>query len=126
MRAEMFDFAIFIIFALLFMMFGVFNLRLRYKNLELLFKLNHAIATAELTQKSFNKNVSIEQEHLLAFLNETRDIAYKYIEDVHKALLEYQKEIEFDLENPNDLSIIRFRSAFEKLKQIFPEDIPND
>ena len=34
------------------------------------------------------------------------------------AEIEYQKEIEFDLENPNDLSIIRFRSAFEKLKQI--------
>ena len=122
----MLDFVVFILFALLFILFGIFNLRLRYKNLELLLRLNQTIATAELTQKTFNRNVSVEQEHLLAFLNETRDIAYKYIEDVHKALLEYQKEIEFDLENPNDLSIIRFRSAFEKLKQIFPEDIPND
>ena len=42
------------------------------------------------------------------------------------ALIEYKNEIEFDLENPSDLSIIRFRSAFAKLQKMFPEDIPND
>ena len=43
-----------------------------------------------------------------------------------KALIEYKNEIEFDLENPSDLSIIRFRSAFAKLQKMFPKDIPND
>ena len=120
------EFTVFILFVLFFGIFAVINLRLRYKNLELLIKLNHAVATVEITQKAFNKDISTEQEHLLSFLNETRDVAYRYIEDVHKALFEYKNEIEFDLNNPNDLSIIRFRSAFEKLQKIFPEDIPND
>jgi len=120
------EFIIFILFVLFFAIFGIINLKLRNKNLQLLVKLNHAVATVEIAQKSFNRDISVEQQHLLSFLNETRDVAYTYIEDVHKALLEYKNEIEFDLNNPNDLSIVRFRSAFEKLQKIFPEDIPND
>lgn len=122
----MFDLFTFIIFGILFALFIVINLRLKNKNLELLLKLNEAIVIAEIAQKKFNKDNAVDQEHLLSFLNETRDVAYRYIEDIHKALFEYKNEIEFDLNNPNDLSIIRFRSAFEKLQKIFPEDVPND
>ena len=118
----MIDLFTFIVFGILFILFITINLRLRNKNLELLLRLNEAIVFAEIAQKKFNKDNAEDQEHLLSFLNETRDTAYRYIEDVHDALIEYRNEIAFDLENPNDLSILRFRSAFDKLQKIYPED----
>ena len=93
--------------------------------MQLIIALNEAIRDIEKLQERPNEGL-IEKEHLLSFLNETRDIAYKYIEDVHSALLEYKDSIEYDLENPNDLSIQRFRKAFNKLQEIYPKDIPND
>jgi hypothetical protein len=126
MRQDMLDFIIFTSIATILTFVNVVYFRLKNKNLQLLMILNQTISDVELLQNNFNKDSSVEKEHLIAFLNETRDVAYKYIEDVHKALLEYESEIEFDLLNPNDLSITRFRSAFEKLKKIYPQDIPND
>lgn len=122
----MLEFLIFGLIVLFITFFSIINLRLKNNNLQLALILDKTISDLEFLRKQFNGNSSTESEHLVAFLNETRDIAYRYIEDVHVALLEYQTEIAFDLENPSELSIHRFREAFKKLQKIYPQDIPND
>lgn len=121
----MLEFIIFLVVFIALTSLSVFIFRLKNLNMQLIIALNEAIRDIEKLQGRPN-DALLEKEHLLSFLNETRDIAYKYIEDVHSALLEYKNSIENDLENPNDLSIQRFRKAFNKLQEIYPKDIPND
>lgn len=122
----MFDFIIFVFCVLVFFGLCIEIIRLKNKNLELLLIIESTIKDVELIQKKFINSDQPEKEHLLSFLNETRDIAYKYIEDVHDSLLIFKSEIENELINPNENSIKKIRSAFNKLKKIYPEDIPND
>lgn len=123
----MFDLIFFLIIILIIVVIIIENIRLKNKNTELIFLLTQSMLDLNVIKDKFNNlNQDTEKEHFLTFLNETREIAYTYIEDVHKALLEYRSEIEQDLNNPNDLSIHKFRSAFNKLKTIYPEDVSND
>lgn len=122
----MLEFFIFASITILITLFSLYVIRLKNTNLKLLLAVNQTMFDVESLSKKFQDNQSPESEHLISFLNETRDIAYKYIDDVHKALLEYKEEIDYDLKNPNDNSINIFRKSFEKLQKIYPEDIPND
>ena len=121
----MFEFILFLIVFTIITTLSIIIVRLKNINLQLIIAINESIKDIELLSNQ-SQNGNVEKEHLLSFLNETRDIAYKYIEDVHAALLEYRAEIEYDLMNPNDLSIPRLKKAFEKLEKIYPKDIPND
>jgi c-di-AMP phosphodiesterase-like protein len=122
----MFEFLIFFLVTILVSSLGIYITRLKNANLKLLMALNKTIFDVESLSNKFNSDQTPEREHLISFLNETRDIAYKYIEDVHVALLEYKNEIEYDLINPTEDSINKFREAFNKLQKIYPQDIPND
>jgi len=122
----MFDFILFVFFVLVFFVLCIQIIRLKNKNLELILTLDKTIKEVEFIQQKFNQIDQPEKEHLFSFLNETRDIAYKYIEDVHKSLLIFESEIENELINPGEDSIKKIRFAFNKLKKIYPEDIPND
>jgi hypothetical protein len=122
----MLEFGIFVFVACLVSLVSIAFVRIKNKNLELVMLLKKTIDDVEMLRDGFNGDALVEKEHLIAFLTQTREDAFKYIEDLHKALIEYKHEIEFDLNYPNDLSILRFRSAFEKLEKMFPEDIPND
>lgn len=119
----------FILFLLVFTIISglsFFIIRLKNINKELIKAIDQAVIDIENFRGKFVLDEQVEREHLLSFLNETRDIAYKYIEDVHIALLDYKSEIEYDLDNPSELSIPRLKKAFEKLQSIYPKDIPND
>jgi len=122
----MFEFILFLFFVLVFFGLSVEVIRLKNKNLQLLLIINQTIKDIEFVQNRFNQNNQPEREHLLSFLNETRDVAYKYIEDVHDSLLVFKSEIENELANPNIDSIKKIKIAFNKLQKIYPEDIPND
>jgi len=121
----MFEFVIFLIGFVILTVSAVVIIRLKNTNLQLMVGINQAIKDVEYARLQL-KGGGVEKEHLLSFLNETREMAYKYIEDVHKALLEYKSEIEEDLKNPNDSSHIRLQEAFQKLQKIYPKDVPND
>ncbi len=122
----MLELIIFIALGIAFSFISIVFLRLRNKNLELLMILNQTIEDVEILRDGYNGDALVEKEHLISFLTQTREDAFRYIEDLHKALIEYKEEIEFDLENPSDLSVPRIKTAFDKLKKIMPEDIPND
>ena len=120
------EFILFLIVFTVVTALSFFIIRLKNINKELIKAIDQAVIDIENFRGKFVLDEQVEREHLLSFLNETRDIAYKYIEDVHIALLEYKAEIEYDLDNPSDLSIPRLKKAFEKLQNIYPKDIPND
>lgn len=122
----MLEFILFLIVFTVVTALSFFIIRLKNINKELIKAIDQAVIDIENFRGKFVLDEQVEREHLLSFLNETRDIAYKYIEDVHIALLEYKTEIEYDLDNPSDLSIPRLKKAFEKLQNIYPKDIPND
>jgi len=122
----MLEFFIFTSLILIISFISIILIRLKNKNLQLLLVLDQTIQSIELLKDNHDEDLLVEKEHLISFLSKSRDIAYKYIEDLHKALIEYENDIRFDLNQPNNLSILKFRSAFEKLKKFYPEDIPND
>jgi len=122
----MLEFILFLVVFTIITSLTIIIIRLKNVNMELIFAIEQAVVDIENFKTKFSGSESIEKEHLLSFMNETRDIAYKYIEEVHVALLEYKSEIEYDLDNPSDLSIPRLKKAFEKLQNIYPKDIPND
>ena len=122
----MFEFILFLLFVLVIFGLSLEVIRLKNKNLQLLLIMNQTIKDVEFIENRFNQNNQPEREHLLSFLNETRDTAYKYIEDVHNSLLVFKSEIEDELANPNVDSIKKIKIAFNKLQKIYPEDIPND
>lgn len=121
----MIEFIIFLIVFTIITAFSIIIIRLKNINLQLLIAIDQSIKDIEYLRSQSGDGI-VEKEHLLSFLNETREIAYKYIEDLHKALIEYRNEISYDLENPNELSIPRFKKAFEKLEKMYPKDVPND
>lgn len=122
----MFEFILFLVVFTIIVLLSIKIIRLQNINKQLVIAIDQSIKDIEyISSKVITDNVT-EKEHLLSFLNETRDIAYKYIEDVHAALLEYKSEIEYDLNNPSELSVPRLKKAFEKLQKIYPKDIPND
>jgi hypothetical protein len=122
----MFDFILFLFFVLIIFVLSVEVIRLKNKNIQLLLAMEQTIRDVEFIENRFNQNNMPEREHLVSFLNETRDIAYKYIEDVHDSLLVFKSEIENELINPSEYSIKKIKNAFDKLQKIYPEDIPND
>lgn len=122
----MLEFILFLVVFTIIVFLSVKIIRLQNINKQLVIAIDQSIKDIEyISSKVITDNIT-EKEHLLSFLNETRDIAYKYIEDVHAALLEYRSEIEYDLSNPSELSIPRLKKAFEKLQEIYPKDVPND
>lgn len=122
----MLEFIIFLFVFVVFTFLSISNTRLKNQNLELILILDQSIKDIELIRSRVNGDSFTEKEHLISFLNETRDVAYKYIEDVHQSLLEFRDTIEIELLAPNDESIERIKIAFKKLEKIYPEDIPND
>lgn len=116
-----------------------------YHNFKLRLKVKK-LATA-IIQLELDKNRLLERfERLLAerqlektegfvgFLEQSRDWAFKYIEDVQSALEEFNKEIVPVLEwnetfgsvvgdnNPHSDSITKISEAYNKLKKVLPQN----
>jgi hypothetical protein len=123
MRADMLDLLIFAIVVLV--VFGAVleNIRLKNKNVELMFLLaQSAIDINGIKESIKNKTEDVESEHLIAFLNETRDMAYKYIEDLQLELIGFAKILEQESSSPNDLSLLRIKKAFENIENMTPNE----
>lgn len=116
------------------------NLRLQIKNKKLALQnvqevLNKNII-AEKLLKEIEKNSKVELEKsdgFLKFISESRDWAFKYIEDVQAELLSFKEAIEPKLdyankyirlsgETPAMSTIDEISVAYEKLKRIMPEE----
>lgn len=102
------------------------NIRLKNKNVELMFLLTQSMIDLEQVKNKVLKTDDVEKDHLISFLSDTRDIAYKHIENVNNYLLEFGNILEREFSSPNIMSLSTIENAFNKLKEVFPEDIPDD
>lgn len=119
----MIDLLIFIL--VIIVVFGavIENIRLKNKNVELMLLLAQStIDINSIKQRIENQTDNVEQEHLIAFLNETRDMAYKYIEDLQNELIKFAKVLEQESLSPNDLSVPRIKKAFDSIESMRPNE----
>lgn len=82
-----------------------------------------------------NESKSIEEsDGFLKFVSESRDWAFRYIEEVQSALREFDKEIGpslayaekyglLDINSPSKDSVFIINDAYKKLKRVLPEEI---
>lgn len=102
------------------------NIRLKNKNVELMFMLTQSYIDMDAVKKKINKTDDVEKDHLISFLSDTREIAYQHIENVNNYLLEFKDLMDKELSNPDENSIDNITIAFSKLQEIYPEEIPDD
>lgn len=122
----MFEILIFVASALFLALISVIFVRLKNKNLQLEMIISSTIEDIEMLRKGYSGDVLVEKEHLISFLTQTREDAYKYIEDIQKVLSDHIYELDFIMDELDDVSKLKLRLSLDKLKKIMPGDIPND
>jgi hypothetical protein len=122
----MFELLTFIIVVIVVFGLVLENIRIKNKNIELMFMLTQSYIDTNAIKDQITKTDDIEKDHLIKFLSDTRDLAFNHIENVNNHLLEFKKVIDDETLNTNENSLNSILDAFNKLKNIYPEDIPND
>lgn len=119
----MLDLLIFVVVVVVITGAVIENIRLKNKNVELMFLLAQStIDMNAIKDKLINTNEDPDKDHFIAFLNDTREMAYKYIEDLQNELVLFANILEKESESPNDLSVPRIKKAFEQLEQMRPNE----
>jgi hypothetical protein len=113
------------------------NIRLKNKNIELLFLLAQLNIDNGLLKKNIASSDDVEKDHLIKFLSETRDISYEFISDFQKQLVDLKTELDpyvsffedFNLSQEekdiNSEIIIKFINHYKKLLDFLPEEESN-
>lgn len=83
-------------------------------------------------EKRLANREEIANESYVRFLNESRNTAYEYIEDVQDKLISFAKRVEPQLDyyntygtavqGPHTILVKELSEAYEELKTIMPED----
>jgi hypothetical protein len=131
------DLLSFIILATLVFLLLLNNIRLQLKNKKLTNKflqktLDDAIIIKKLTEQSTYQDLE-KTDGFLKFISESRDWAFKYIEDVQEALDKFKNTVEPKLKYANTYgtaagpsvhltTIEEITLAYLELKKIMPED----
>lgn len=90
----MFELLTFIIVVLVIVGAVLENIRLKNKNVELLFALSQSLLDSEGIKRSIFNNKTqdeseVEKDHLITFLSDTREIAFDEIEKIQNAIKEF-------------------------------------
>lgn len=130
--------------ALFISLLAISNIRLRLRNKKLVLQnvqevLDKDIIAQRLKEELDKKNnVEIEKtEGFLKFISESRDWAFKYIEDVQAELLEFKNKVEPNFEYSNKFGKLAGESAttkvldeifeaYQNLKRVMPDEDPNE
>lgn len=132
---------LFIVLVLMFLIFKNIQLKKKFnKSVETLFQVyidKNIIENATKTQLAdFKDTSSIEkqsQENFILFLNQSRDWAFKYIEDVQKAIDEFLNKVEPIVEyhkaygqvvaiSPWTQQLDKISEAVDQLKMVMPKE----
>lgn len=102
--------------------------------------LSTMLVTSLMITKKKNKELEVRlanreeiaNESYVKFLNESRNSAYKYIEDVQSQLITFASKVEPQLnyfntygtavQGPHTILVKEFSEAYEELKTIMPQD----
>lgn len=136
----MIDIFIFITTISLIIYLFVENVKLKKTSSKLISDLFSEIMEKSILSKQLKEEVSkqnlVGNEDFVKFISESRDVAYKYIEDVQKGIREFVDSVEPDIlhfENYGDVihtplheSMKKISKEFKKLKTFIPEEVPND
>lgn len=111
----MFNFFVFAIFLLFFLLLSVSTIKTKIKNNELLEKLlgvsiDKALISDRL-EAELNKSRSTdpEQEGFINFLNQSRDWAFEYIESVQSKIKEFENNVKPVIDNFESGTITDFK-----------------
>jgi hypothetical protein len=131
------DLLSFIILSTLVFLLLLNNIRLQLKNKKLVSKflqktLDDAIIIEKLTEQSTSQDVE-KTDGFLKFISESRDWAFKYIEEVQEALAKFKNTVEPKLKYANTYGTVAGPSvhltaieeitlAYLELKKVMPED----
>ena len=88
---------------------------------------------SELVKENETRSIE-ESDGFLKFVSDSRDWAFKYIEDAQSALKEFDSKVAqdvayfdkygmLDVDSPSRSSMARFSDAYKKLRQILPQDM---
>lgn len=103
------------------------NFYLKNKIIELSFLYVQSIIDNQIiTDKILNNKDTTEKDHFISFLSNTRDDAFKYIENIQRDLIEFSNVIEKEKNNYSNESFNNILLAYKKLESNLPEEIPND
>ncbi|MEY3378236.1 MAG: hypothetical protein RLZZ328_1396 [Bacteroidota bacterium] len=136
----MIDLFIFIIILSVFVYLLSENIKLRQTSKKLIADLfsevmEKSIISQQLKEELSRQNI-VGNEDFVKFISESRDSAYKYIEDVQAGISEFIKNVEreinhFDkygevISTPLNPTMKKISEEYKKLKKFIPEEIPND
>jgi chloramphenicol O-acetyltransferase len=133
MRVEMLDLLIFILVVISIGFLSIENIRLKNKVNELNFSLIQSYLDIEAIKKINNKKEQIEKDHLIAFLDDSRDSAYSYISEAQEKINIFINELESDVNYFNSFENIakqdmhyelikKFIKHYNSLKDLLPKD----
>lgn len=117
------------------------NIRLKNRNVELLFALSQSLLDSEGIKRSIFNNKTqdegeVEKDHLIAFLSDTREIAFDEIEKLQNAVKEFIDVADknfayfdkYGILSQGDLfyeTMLAMSNEYKKLKQFIPEQEDN-
>lgn len=132
----MIDLLVFIVVVLI--IFGaVFeNIRLKNKNVELMFLITQSYIDNGIIKQKLTTDEDIEKDHLITFLTDTRELAFNEIEKLQKALKEFtniaDKEFKYfdeygilTKEYPHYNTLKKMSEECKKLKNLLPDETDN-
>jgi hypothetical protein len=133
----MFDFVFFILFMSFFFLIVVDNVKMRINQKELLVKLAQADADNELLLNKISMDYDKDQientDNFVSFLNQSRDWAFEYIENVQLGISKFVSDIEPEINYfkeygdlmsmaPNYHSMKKISESYEELKKLLPQE----
>lgn len=110
------------------------NIRLKNKNIELLFLVTQLKLDNEAIKKNLLSSQDVEKDHLIKFLSETRESSYIFIEEFQQELKNLKEDLESHVEHFDRFGILseyndvhfdmskKFVKHYKKLIKFLPEN----
>jgi sortase (surface protein transpeptidase) len=109
------------------------NIRLKNNNVQLMYMLTQTYIDNNEIKNKFKENNDVEKDHLIKFLSESREVSYKYIEDIQNKIKYFvndlEKEVNFfnqygvlSQDYPHYETLVKLSKHYEIFKNEMPKD----
>jgi len=133
----MFDLLVFIIVVIVITGAVLENIRLKNKNIELLFLLAQLNLDNDAIKKNLSTSSDAEKDHLIRFLSETRDASYAFIQEFQDEIKNFKKDLDSDVQYFEKFGTLaesydihynmskKFVDYYKKILKFLPEENKN-
>jgi len=112
------------------------NIRLKNNNVQLMYMLTQTYIDNNQIKNKLTTENDIDKDHLIKFLSESRDVSYKYIEEVQNKIKYFIDDLESEInffkqygslsqEYPHYNTLIKLSKHYEIFKNELPKDEEN-